>query len=72
MLQVNEVVAAALASGRAVVALESTIIAHGMPFPQNLDMACDVERIIRAHGAVPATIAILDGILCVGLAPAQL
>ena len=60
-------VAAALQFGNAVVALESTIIAHGMPFPQNLDMAREVERVITQHGAVPATIAIVDGELRAGL-----
>jgi pseudouridine-5'-phosphate glycosidase len=52
----------------AVVALESTIITHGMPYPQNLEMAKGVEDIIRSEGATPATIAIMDGRLCVGLA----
>jgi pseudouridylate synthase len=65
-------VAAALKAGKAVVALESTIIAHGMPFPQNLTMAHDVERVIMEHGAVPATIAIIDGELCAGLDDAAL
>ena len=62
----------ALATGRAVVALESTIISHGMPFPQNVEMAADVERIVREGGAVPATIAVLDGVCHVGLAGDQL
>ncbi|CAI0541823.1 unnamed protein product [Linum tenue] len=57
----------ALSSGRAVVALESTIISHGMPYPQNLDTAKQVEEIVRKNGAVPATIAILDGVPCVGV-----
>jgi pseudouridine-5'-phosphate glycosidase len=57
----------ALAAGRAVVALESTIITHGMPYPQNLDMAGRVEAQIRARGAVPATIAIMDGKFRAGL-----
>jgi pseudouridylate synthase len=60
-------VAAALKAGKPVVALESTIIAHGMPFPQNLDMALNVERVITDRGATPATIAIVDGVLCAGL-----
>jgi pseudouridylate synthase len=60
-------VAAALKTGKAVVALESTIIAHGMPFPQNLEMAREVERVIAERGATPATIAIVDGELCAGL-----
>jgi pseudouridine-5'-phosphate glycosidase len=60
-------VAAALAKGDAVLALESTIITHGMPFPQNLEMARAVEAIVRENGAVPATIAVMDGKLMVGL-----
>ena len=65
-------VEAALKAGKAVVALESTIIAHGMPFPQNLEMARAVERVITQYGAVPATIAIIDGELCAGLDNAAL
>lgn len=60
-------VAEARAKGAAIVALESTIITHGMPFPQNLDMARKVEAEIRAHGAVPATIAVMDGRIRIGL-----
>ncbi|NNE79166.1 MAG: pseudouridine-5'-phosphate glycosidase [Silicimonas sp.] len=60
-------VAQALAAGRPVVALESTIISHGMPYPQNIEIAAKVEAIVRAEGATPATIAILDGRLTVGL-----
>lgn len=52
-LDLHPEVAAALAAGQAVVALESTIISHGMPFPQNVDMARGVEDVVRAHGAVP-------------------
>lgn len=55
-----------------VVALESTIISHGMPFPQNLEMAREVEQIVRDAGAVPATIAVIDGVLRVGLDDAGL
>jgi len=62
-------VATALAEGRPVVALESTILTHGMPYPENLAMAQSVEAIIREEGAVPATIAVLDGELRVGLEP---
>ena len=69
---VSAEVAAALAAGRPVVALESTIISHGMPFPQNLETARQVEAVVRAHGAVPATIAVLRGVPHVGLTPAQL
>lgn len=65
-------VAAALDSNRPVVALESTIITHGMPWPQNLDTARAVEAAVRDAGAEPATIAVLDGRLCVGLEPDQL
>ncbi len=60
-------VAAALAEGRAVVALESTIITHGMPYPQNVETARAVEAEVRAAGAVPATIAVIDGDLHIGL-----
>lgn len=67
-LSVSADVKAALAAGKAVVALESTIITHGMPYPQNLEMANEVEDVVRTTGAVPATIAIMDGRLCVGLA----
>ncbi len=66
-LSVSGEVKAALAAGKPVVALESTIITHGMPYPQNLNMAREVEDVVRAHGAVPATIAIMDGRLCVGV-----
>ncbi|EYD71867.1 pseudouridine-5'-phosphate glycosidase [Limimaricola hongkongensis] len=65
-------VADARAEGRPLVALESTIITHGMPFPQNVETARRVEAEIRDHGAVPATIAILDGRLHVGLTEDQL
>jgi pseudouridylate synthase len=60
-------VAEALDAGRAVVALESTIITHGMPYPRNLETALAVEETVRAHGAVPATVAVLDGRPTVGL-----
>jgi pseudouridine-5'-phosphate glycosidase len=66
-LSISTEVAAALAAGKPIVALESTIITHGMPYPQNLTMAREVEDVVRATGAVPATIAIMDGKFCVGL-----
>ena len=66
-LDVNPEVAAALAAGKPVVALESTIISHGMPYPQNVETALNVEKIIRDNGAVPATIAIIGGRLKAGL-----
>src|SRR4051794_28096161 len=62
----------ALAENRPVVALESTIIAHGMPHPQNLETARALEQIIRDHGAVPATIAVIAGDYKIGLTPAEL
>lgn len=65
-LSVSGEVKSALAAGKPVVALESTIITHGMPYPQNLAMAQEVEGVVRAAGAVPATISIMDGRLCVG------
>ncbi|SFM11147.1 pseudouridine-5'-phosphate glycosidase [Rugamonas rubra] len=65
-------VAAARAAGKPIVALESTIISHGMPYPQNVQMAREVEQIIRDGGAVPATIAIIGGKICVGLSAEQL
>jgi pseudouridine-5'-phosphate glycosidase len=65
-------VAAARAAGKPVVALESTIISHGMPYPQNVQMAREVEQLIRDAGAVPATIAIMGGRICIGLNEEQL
>ena len=65
-------VAEALQQGKPVVALESTIIAHGMPYPQNVDTALRVESIVREEGAVPATIAVLDGRLKAGLSREQI
>ena len=64
-------VAEALAAGRPVVALESTIITHGMPWPDNAAMAANVEKIIAAEGAVPATIAVVDGRIKIGLSDAE-
>jgi pseudouridylate synthase len=66
-LEIHEEVKKALRSGEPVVALESTIISHGMPYPQNIEMAKMVSKIVRDNGAVPATIAIIDGKLKVGL-----
>ena len=62
----------AIEENRPVVALESTILSHGMPYPQNLEFAQEVESVIRAQGAVPATIALLDGKLKVGLTAPEL
>ena len=66
-LKVSEEVKEALANNKPVVALESTIISHGMPYPKNAETALECEQIIRDAGAVPATIAIIKGVLCVGL-----
>lgn len=71
-LQFSPEVQAARAAGKPVVALESTIISHGMPYPQNVQTAREVEQVIRDAGAVPATIALIDGRICVGLAGDQL
>ncbi len=65
-------VAEAIRSGKPVVALESTIISHGMPYPQNVETALKVEQIIRDHGAVPATIAVIGGRLKAGLSPEEI
>jgi pseudouridine-5'-phosphate glycosidase len=70
-LDLHPEVAQALAAGRPVVALESTIISHGMPYPQNVATAMRVEAEVRAHGAVPATVAIVDGRLKAGLSAQQ-
>lgn len=64
-------VAMAISQGRPVVALESTIISHGMPWPRNAEVALAVEQAVRDEGAVPATIAIIDGVCCAGLSAAQ-
>ncbi|KQV39426.1 pseudouridine-5'-phosphate glycosidase [Massilia sp. Root335] len=71
-LQFSPEVQAARAAGKPVVALESTIISHGMPYPQNVQTAREVEQVIRDAGATPATIALIDGKICVGLADSQL
>jgi pseudouridine-5'-phosphate glycosidase len=72
LIHVSEEVRAALDEGRAVVALESTVISHGLPRPQNLETARRLEQTVREGGAVPATVAVLGGRLCVGLEEAQL
>ena len=66
-VKVNPEVAQALKEGRPVVALESTIISHGMPYPDNVETALNVEKIVREHGGVPATIGIIDGVGIVGM-----
>ncbi len=72
MIQSNDEVRDALAEGRPVVALESTIISHGMPYPDNVAMATEVEAIVREAGATPATIAVLGGVPRAGLSEADL
>jgi pseudouridine-5'-phosphate glycosidase len=71
-LRIKDEVQETLASGRAVVALESTVIAHGLPHPLNLETARQMEIVVRRGGAVPATIAVLSGRLCVGLSDDEL
>jgi pseudouridine-5'-phosphate glycosidase len=71
LLTFNSEVESAISSNKPIVALESTVIAHGLPRPQNLELARKLEQIVRAAGAVPATIAILDGKLRVGLTAEQ-
>jgi pseudouridylate synthase len=71
-LMIATEVSAALAGGKPVVALESTIVAHGMPYPANFELAQDAEAIIRDAGAVPATIAIIGGAIKIGLTKAEL
>ena len=66
-LDIKSEVAEAIAAGKPVVALESTILSHGMPFPENLEFGRQVEELIRAEGAVPATMALIDGRIKVGL-----
>lgn len=72
LMEYSDEVAAAKARGAPIVALESTIITHGMPYPGNLNMARSVEAIIREQGAVPATIAVIHGVLHIGLDDAKL
>ena len=71
-LDISPEVKAALEAGKPVVALESTIISHGMPYPQNVETALNVEKIIRENGAVPATIAVIKGRLKAGLTPDEI
>ena len=71
-LDINEEVMKALEERKPVVALESTIISHGMPYPQNIEMAKRVETIVKENGAIPATIAIINGRIKIGISEAQL
>ncbi|CAN8303003.1 unnamed protein product [Cochlearia groenlandica] len=72
LVKISPQVSEAISNGLPVVALESTIISHGMPYPQNLQTAKEVESIVRENGAVPATIAILNGVPCIGLSDEEL
>ncbi len=72
LISISQEVASSIADNKPVVALESTVIAHGLPRPQNLQTAQRLERIVREAGATPATIAVLDGKLCVGLDERQI
>jgi pseudouridine-5'-phosphate glycosidase len=72
MVALSEAVQRALATNQAIVALESTIISHGMPYPANVETALQVEEAVRQEGAIPATIAIIDGVPTAGLSVAQI
>src|SRR5207302_5287545 len=72
LLNIHPEIESALAANKPVVALESTVIAHGLPQPQNIETAQRLEQLVRQQGATPATIAVLDGKLCVGLSQKQL
>ena len=71
-MRINPVVLEALTANKPVVALESTIISHGMPYPKNVETALRVEEVIRNHGAIPATIGIIDGEPIVGMTPEEI
>jgi pseudouridine-5'-phosphate glycosidase len=71
-LRLSEEVAAAIKTNASVVALESTVISHGLPHPQNLETANRLEQIVRETGAIPATIAVFDGEFCIGLTQDQI
>jgi pseudouridine-5'-phosphate glycosidase len=72
MIKYSQEVSAAKAAEKPIVALESTIISHGLPRPRNLEVALEVEEIVRSAGAVPATIALIDGVVHIGLEPDEL
>ena len=71
-MRISNEVQTALKEGKAVVALESTIISHGMPYPRNVETALSVEKTVRENGAIPATIGIIDGEIVVGMSPAEI
>ena len=72
MIKINPIIKKALEEGKPVVALESTIISHGMPYPKNVETALKVEQTIRDNGAIPATIGIIDGVAVVGMTPEEI
>ena len=72
MIRISEEVKKALDTGKPVVALESTIISHGMPYPRNVETALKVEQVIRSFGVVPATVGIIDGVGVVGMSPEEI
>ena len=72
MLRINPIIKKALEEGKPVVALESTIISHGMPYPKNVETALRVEQTVRDNGAIPATIGIIDGDAVVGMTPEEI
>lgn len=72
LLQINSEIQLALKEHQPIVALESTIISHGMPWPKNVETALEVEALVRKNGAIPATIAVIDGKCCVGLTSEQI
>ena len=72
MIKISNEVQQALKENRPVVALESTIISHGMPYPKNVKTALEVEKVIREHGAIPATIGIINGVAVIGMSPDEI
>jgi pseudouridine-5'-phosphate glycosidase len=71
-MEVSHEVTDAVATGRPVVALETTLVTHGMPYPENIQTALEVEKIVQSHNVVPATVGILGGRICVGMSVSQL
>lgn len=71
-MKINKEVEKAIKEGKPVVALESTIISHGMPYPKNVECALAVEKVIRENGAIPATIGIIDGEPIIGMTPEEI
>src|SRR5262245_41776763 len=72
LFQISDRVAAALAARRPVVALETTVVTHGLPHPRGIEAAAAIERVVRDAGAEPATIGVLDGAIRIGLEPDEL